>query len=188
MADELRIGSSAQKLAQLATDVDHSFGSPAAVVTLIEYADFQCEDSQAAFPVVKETLARSGNWLRIIFRHFPLDIHDNARLAAEAAEAAAAQDMFWEMHDMLFENQDKLDKDSILMYAEFLGLDIDEFMDDLNQHKFADKIDLDIDSGKASGVTKTPTIFVNDKMYTGSIEVNTLLNAIESAGEDLADE
>lgn len=123
----------AQYLATPVTSNDHILGPPDAAVTLVEYGDFECPNCAAAFPVVRNLLHSLDGQLRFVFRHFPVSIrHDHAQKAAEAAEAAAAQGKFWEMHDILFHNQDDLDRGSLLGYARELNLDLDRFTYELD--------------------------------------------------------
>lgn len=167
---------------------DHIQGSSTAVATLVEYGDYQCENSGAAQSVVKEVRQRSGDWLRFAFRHFPLaKAHEHAQYAAEAAEAAGAQGMFWEMHDYLFEHQDQLDDESLVQYAEVIGLDVDQFVRDLSEHTFAGRVDGDVRSGVRGGIDSTPAFFINEIRYSGPIEVDAMLGAIEAASDSSED-
>jgi protein-disulfide isomerase len=148
---------------------DHAAGPEDASVTLVEYGDYECPYCGMAHPIVKRAQQELGNQLRFVFRNFPLaEAHPHARLAAQAAEAAAAQGKFWEMHDMLFENQAALEPDDLVGYAKSIGLDIKRFERDLEAGTFAKKVRDDFRSGVRSGVNGTPTFFVNGKRYEGS--------------------
>ncbi len=148
---------------------DHTIGPADAPVTLVEYGDYQCPYCGMAYPIVKRAQRALGNELRFVFRNFPLaEAHPHARLAAQAAEAAGAQGKFWEMHDTLFENQDALEAEDIMGYAESLGLDTARFARDLEAETFAKRVRDDFRSGVKSGVNGTPTFFMNGARYDGS--------------------
>jgi len=148
---------------------DHVTGSADAPVTLVEYGDFECPYCGMAYRVVKSAQAELGKQLRFVFRNFPLaEAHPHARLAAEAAEAAAAQRKFWEMHDVLFEHQDALEAEDILGYAKSLELDMEQFARDLKAATYAKRVREDFRSGVKSGVNGTPTFFINGSRYEGS--------------------
>jgi len=147
---------------------DHVEGRDDAPVTLVEYGDFECPHCAAAYPVVEAARARLGDGLRFVYRHFPLAVvHPHAIRAAEAAEAAGAQGKFWEMHRLLFLNQNALDDVDLLRYAAALGLDLVRFEDDLAAHALAQRVRRDYVSGASSGVEGTPTFFVNGVRYEG---------------------
>jgi protein-disulfide isomerase len=149
--------------------LDHAVGPEDAPVTLVEYGDYECPYCGMAHPIVKRARQELGSRLRFVFRNFPLaEIHPHARLAAQAAEAAAAQGRFWEMHDMLFEHQDALEAEDLLGYAKSLGLDTAKFARDLEAATYAKRIRDDFRNGVKSGVNGTPTFFVNGDRYEGS--------------------
>jgi Na+/H+ antiporter NhaA len=161
---------------------DHALGPPDAPVTLLEYGDYECPYCKAAADVIPRLLERSGGQLRFVFRHFPLpDVHPNAALAAEAAEAAGAQGKFREMHDLLFARQDRLQPPDLVRYAEELGLDLAAFQDDLNSQRFADRVVADVESGEASGVAGTPTFFINERRYVGAYDLASLERAVRES-------
>jgi diadenylate cyclase len=163
-------------------DRDHVRGAATAPVTLVEYGDFECPYCGRMYPVVKELRKRAGDRLRVVFRHFPLDsVHPHARRAAEAAEAAAAQGRFWEMHDLLFENQDDLDDEALRRYAARLGLDMARFEDDLAERRHAPRVREDRLDGERTGVEGTPTFFINGARYEGSLDLEGMLAAVEEA-------
>ena len=148
---------------------DHVTGFEDAPVTLVEYGDYECPYCGMAYPVVKSAQRELGKDLRFVFRNFPLaEAHPHARLAAEAAEAAAAQGKFWEMHDALFEHQDALEAEDIIGYAKSLGLDMTQFGKDLQDSKYTKRVREDFRSGVKSGVNGTPTFFINGSRYEGS--------------------
>jgi protein-disulfide isomerase len=148
---------------------DHAAGPDDAPVTLVEYGDYECPYCGMAYPIVKAAQRELGSQLRFVFRNFPLaEIHPHARHAAQAAEAAAAQGMFWEMHDMLFENQHALEDADLVRYAEMLGLDAERLARELEDGTYAKRVRDDFRSGVRSGVNGTPTFFVNGERYEGS--------------------
>lgn len=169
-----------QKLTQPVTDLDHSQGPAAAPVTIVEYGDYQCPYTRKASLNMARVMRRSGDRLRFVFRNFPLShIHPNAQSAAEAAEAAAAQDKFWDMHARLFENQQKLDDPNLAHYAADLDLDRARFDQEMADRTHAARVLEDFDSGTRSGVSQTPTFFINGVLYTGSYSSGVLIDVIE---------
>lgn len=161
---------------------DHVKGPPSASVTLVEYGDFQCEDTGAAYSIVKKLLSEFGDRMRFVYRHFPLvQIHQYAEHAAEAAESAAQQGMFWEMYDYLFQHQDDLEDTTLMDAAEEMGLNVDEFDQDLVAGVFKGHIRDDVRSGIASGIDETPAFFINGERYKGPVEYNSIKRAIEQA-------
>ncbi len=172
------------ELVDLIPDVDekrdHVRGPADASVTLVQYGDFQCPYCGMAEPAVRQLLGDSD--LRFVWRHLPLpDVHPQARLAAEAAEAAAAQGKFWQMHDLLLDHQDKLNPTDLINYAGDLGLDQERFHEDLTSHAHAGRIESDIDSADNSGVSGTPTFFINGRRHYGAYDITTLTAAIHMA-------
>ena len=175
----------AEQVTDLAVPVDperdHVRGPMKAPVTLVEYGDFECPYCGLAEPVVRELLADTGD-LRFVFRHLPLtDVHPHAELAAEGAEAADRQGAFWEMHDMLMEHQGALTKRDLLGYAAELGLDQARFASDLRDHVGAAHVAEDVDSADLSGVSGTPTFFVNGKRHYGAYDIGALSEAVRAA-------
>jgi len=161
---------------------DHRQGPATAEVTLVEYGDYECPYCAEAYPVVKEIQRQLGPKLRFVFRHFPLThIHPRARHAAEAAEAAAAQDKFWHMHEMLFDHQDALDDERLLHYAAALGLDTERFQWDVRTHVFAYRVNEDTESGRHSRVSGTPTFFINGTRHDDTYTLDVLLPAVRRA-------
>jgi protein-disulfide isomerase len=155
-------------------------GPDAAPVTLVEYGDFECPHCGAAHPIIQEVLRLRGDDIRFVFRHFPLTrIHPHAQQAAEAAEAAAAQNAFWPMHDQLYEHQDALDIDSLVGYAAALGLDTARFQRDLTEHTYAEEVRADFLGGVRSGVNGTPTFFINGQRHDGAWDTASLLAVID---------
>jgi Na+/H+ antiporter NhaA len=177
--------STAEAIIDLAVPVDperdHVRGADQALVTLVEYGDYECPFCGLAEPVIRELLADDGD-LRYVWRHLPLtDVHPHALLAAEGAEAAARQGSFWPMHDQLLDHQDALTPDDLLRYAAQLGLDTGRFTADLRRHAGEAKIAEDVDSADLSGVTGTPTFFVNGKRHRGAYDIDTLADAVRAA-------
>lgn len=163
-------------------DRDHTQGPAAAPVTLVEYGDYECPYCGAAYPIVKEVQQRMGDRLQFVFRNFPITTsHPHAEQAAEAAEAAASQGTFWEMHDLLYENQKRLRDEDLRGYAAQIGLDLDAFDRELAEHVHAARVHEDFMSGVRSGVNGTPTFYVNGERYDESYQLQTLLAALEHA-------
>jgi protein-disulfide isomerase len=161
---------------------DHALGPPTAPVTLVEYGDYECPYCGAAHPVVKEIYRQLGDELRFVFRHFPLTrVHPHAERAAEAAEAAGAQGRFWQMHDLLFENQNALEDEDLLVYANAIGLDVRRFVIELENGVYTPKVRADFLSGVRSGVNGTPTFFINGRRHEGGFDLESLLGAIAAA-------
>ena len=159
-------------------DRDHVRGPSDAPVTLVEYADFECPFCGQAEPVVRELLADHGD-IRYVWRHLPLrDVHPHAQFAAEASEAAARQGAFWGMHDLLLDHQGELLTADLLGYAEQLSLDVARFSTDLHRHAGAARVAQDVDSADLSGVSGTPTFFLNGRRHHGSYDIETLSNAV----------
>ncbi|MER7892169.1 Na+/H+ antiporter NhaA [Micromonospora sp. NPDC094482] len=160
---------------------DHMRGPREAPVTVVEYGDFECPYCGQAEPVVRELLADFAN-IRYVWRHLPLtDVHPHAQLAAEAAEAASAQSAFWEMHDLLLAHQDALNPTDLLGYAERLGLDLDRFREHMVEREAVDRIAEDVDSADLSGVTGTPTFFINGRRHHGAYDITALSAAVKAA-------
>jgi protein-disulfide isomerase len=149
----------------------------------VEYGDFECPYCGRAEPTIRELLdSCEQDGLRYVFRHLPLaDVHPRAQLAAEASEAAGAQGRFWEMHDLLYEHQDELAPKDLVRYATDLGLDVERFTDDLRERRFLDRIEVDVDSADQSGVSGTPTFFVNGRRHHGVYDVEALQAAVRTA-------
>lgn len=154
---------------------DHIRGAPDAPVTLVEYGDYECPHCGRAALVVKELLARFDGRLRFVFRHLPLvDVHPNAALAAQAAEAAGAQGRFWEMHDLLFTHQDELDPHDLAGYAAEVGLDVDAFTSDLRSGRHGPRVAQDINTAEEAGVAGTPSFFINEVRYAGAYDIDSM--------------
>ncbi len=165
---------------------DHIRGPRDAEVSLVEYGDFECPYCRAAEPIVAGLIEALGQQFSVTFRHFPRrDVHPHAQHAAEVAEAAAAQGQFWEMHDMLFANQDALDDDSLMKYAAELSLDADRVRRELASKTHAPRVAEDLESGRQSGVDSTPTFFIDGTRFDGSVAFRTMLAAIQERHADL---
>jgi Na+/H+ antiporter NhaA len=174
----------AERLVDLAESVDpdrdHIRGPESASVTVVEYGDFQCPYCGQAETAVRELLVDAD--VRFVWRHLPLtDVHPQAQIAAEAAEAAAAQGAFWPMHDLLLTRQDELRPDHLLRYAEELGLDRERFHADLKRHVHSPRIAQDVESADLSAVSGTPTFFINGQRHYGAYDAKTLATAIKVA-------
>jgi Na+/H+ antiporter NhaA len=181
-----QIGRTAQDILDLADDVDpahdHTRGPDDAPVTLVEYGDFQCPFCGQAEAVIRQLLADYGDDVRYVWRHLPLnDVHPNAQLAAEASEAAAAQGKFWEMYDVLLSHQDELSPRALARYAAELELDVERFSDELRRREYASRITEDVSTADESGVSGTPTFFINGRRHYGVYDINTLSEAVSAA-------
>jgi Na+/H+ antiporter NhaA len=161
---------------------DHIRGPLNGPVTVVEYGDFECPYCGRAEAIMRELLREFGD-VAYVWRHLPLnDVHANAQLAAEASEAAGDQGRFWEMHDLLLANQDALRPSDLLRYAEELGLDLDRFTADLRMHTGAGRVSEDVDTADMSGVSGTPTFFINGRRHYGAYDIGTLSAAVRLAG------
>jgi Na+/H+ antiporter NhaA/predicted DsbA family dithiol-disulfide isomerase len=175
----------AEAIVDLAAEVDperdHIRGRADSHVTLVEYGDFECPYCGQAEPVVRELLADYGD-VRYVWRHLPLtDVHPHAQLAAEAAEASSDQGAFWEMHDLLLDHQGALRRQDLEGYAQELGLDGDRFAEELRTHEHAARVADDVDSADLSGVSGTPTFFINGRRHYGAYDIDTLTAAVRAA-------
>jgi protein-disulfide isomerase len=163
-------------------DRDHIQGPADAAVTLVQYGDYECPYCGEAYLILKEVQARMGERLCFVFRNFPITTsHPHAERAAEAAEAAGTQGRFWEMHDLLYENQRRLRDQDLRAYAERLGLDLELFDEELAEHVHAARVHEDFLSGVRSGVNGTPTFYINGVRHDDSYETEVLLEALERA-------
>ncbi|OGZ42011.1 MAG: hypothetical protein A3C80_02200 [Candidatus Ryanbacteria bacterium RIFCSPHIGHO2_02_FULL_45_43] len=173
-------------LASAVSATDWTRGSKTADIVLIEYGDFQCPACAAFYPMMAQLEREFGDDIQVVFRHFPLQqIHANAGIAAQAAEAAGLQGKFWEMHDMLFEHQqewsNRKDAEDIFMqYAQRIDLDIEGFKRDIDLSSIKKKIEDDYRSGIASGVSGTPTIFLNGNNIRNPRSYNELRDIVRS--------
>ena len=160
---------------------DHIRGAAAASLTLVEYGDFECPFCGRATGVLRDLRERFGDDLRYVFRHLPLaDVHEHAEMAAQAAEAAALQGSFWEMHDLLVRHQDELEWADLVGYAGELGLDVERFVRDLSEGRCAERVREDVVSAEASGARGTPTFFIGEQRHIGPYDTETLARELES--------
>src|SRR5581483_6247781 len=176
-------GRTAEDILDLSDDVDpkrdHVRGPDDAAVTLVEYGDFQCSYCGQAEQVIRELLSAQNTEVRYVWRHLPLnDVHPDAQLAAEASEAAAAQGMFWEMHDLLLDHQDALSLKDLVRYAEKIGLDPKRTVDEMRRRVHAPRVAEDVASADESGVSGTPTFFINGRRHYGVYDIDTLTDAV----------
>jgi Na+/H+ antiporter NhaA len=181
-----QVAGTSSEILDLSDDVDpardHVRGPDDALVTLVEYGDFECPYCGQAETVVRELLSAFGHELRYVWRHLPLnDVHIRAQFAAEASEAAADQDAFWEMYDRLLDHQDALDPPDLRGHAAALGLDVERFWDQLSHHKYTARIAEDVASADSSGVAGTPAFFINGRRHNGAYDVDTLTAAVRAA-------
>jgi protein-disulfide isomerase len=160
---------------------DHHQGNVNAAIILVEYGDFECPYCRRAHPLIKRLLKEKSKELHFVFRNFPLrEIHPHAYVSAMAAEAAGKQDKFWEMHDLIFENQDRLNTNFLLSLAEGIGLDLTQFSKDSKSEELQSKIEMDFESGIRSGVNGTPTFFLNGSpVLTYDETYESLLDAVQ---------
>lgn len=161
---------------------DHSQGSATAAVTLVQYGDYECPYTRQSTTVVRAIQQQLGDQLRFVYRNFPLtEIHPHTLHAALAAEAAAAQGKFWEMHDYIFHHQHTLEDSDLEQFAEAVGLDMQQFARDMAGQRALARIEEDVEGGERSGVQGTPTFFINGALYRGSWEREALLAALQAA-------
>jgi protein-disulfide isomerase len=181
-----QIGRTADDILDLADEVDperdHIRGPDDAPVTLVEYGDFECPYCGQAEGVIRELLSSQGDDVRYVWRHLPLnDVHPSAQLAAEASEAAAAQGRFWEMYDTLLAHQDELTPRDLTQYANELQLDVERFRDEVRTREYASRISEDVASADESGVSGTPSFFINGRRHYGVYDIDTLTEAVRAA-------
>jgi Na+/H+ antiporter NhaA len=181
-----QIGRTAEDILDLADDVDpsrdHIRGPDDAPVTLVEYGDFECTYCGQAEHVIRELLSSLGSDVSYVWRHLPLnDVHPTAQLAAEAAEAAAAQGKFWEMYDTLLSHQAELAPRDLARHAEQIGLDVERFSDELRRREYAPRVSEDVATADESGVSGTPTFFINGRRHYGVYDIDALTDAVRAA-------
>ena len=158
---------------------DHIQGPIDAPIALVEYGDYECPYCGQAYPIIKAIQERLGERMCFVFRNFPLvNSHPHAQHAAEAAEAAGAQGRFWEMHDLLFENQDALEDENIVQYAQALGLDAQRLIREVLAGVHTARVREDFRSGARGGVNGTPTLFINGARYEGALDASELLESL----------
>ena len=169
------------KLNNPVTERDHASGPATAPVTLVEYGNFECIHCGRAYPVIKQVRNLLGDDLRFVFRHFPtVQTHPHSLRAAEAAEAAGAQEKFWQMHDELFTHQAALEDRALSRYAKRIGLNLERFTSDMTRNSFLKEIEADYHRSLFDEhITGTPTIYLNDIRYTGATDLESLLQAIK---------
>jgi protein-disulfide isomerase len=161
---------------------DHMLGSPDAPVTLVEYGDYECPYCGMAYPIVESVRRRMGDNMRFVFRHFPLtQIHPHAQYAAEMAEAGGERGMFWQMHGMLYQNQQALEVQDLSLYAAQIGIPPEWAATALSTHAFAPRVREHFLSGVRSGVNGTPTFFINGERHDGGWDERSLFTAVQNA-------
>jgi len=181
-----QIGRTAEDIIDLVDEIDperdHIRGPDDAPVTLVEYGDFECEYCGQAERTIRELLTSYGDDVRYVWRHLPLnDVHPNAQLAAEASEAADAQGKFWDMYDTLLSHQDELGPRELVRHAGDLGLDVERFRDELLGRQYASRVSEDVSSADESGVSGTPTFFINGRRHYGVYDIDTLTEEVGAA-------
>lgn len=153
------------------SNIDHIQGNENALLELVEYGDYQCPYCGKAYPIIKNIQRKMGSDLKFVFRNFPItEIHPQAFIAATAAEAAEMQEKFWEMHDLIYENQKKLTTENLFTLANTLGLNMEHFKRDIQTQTIIERIEDDFESGVRSGVNGTPSFFINGIKYNGNWE------------------
>lgn len=163
---------------------DHLRGAAHPAVTVVEYADFQCPNCGTAYANLRELLRQRAEVVQLVYRHFPIsNLHPYGDAAAEAAEAAADRERFWELHDWLFEHADQLDPVHLSLAVQQFGLPVDEIDAEVKQHIHADRVRRDIVSGLRSGVDAVPAFFINDERYDGPYALPDLLAAVDAAAD-----
>ena len=162
------------------TERDHVRGSLDAPVVLVEYGDYECPYCGRAYWVINELLGQLGDQLAFVFRNFPVtEIHPRAEAVAEALEAAGGQGRFWEMHDWFYEHQHQLEGLDLEDHATAIGLDLDLWKQEVRERAYRDRVNEDLETGRQSGVSGTPTFFMNGVRHTGDYEVGSMLAAIQ---------
>ena len=172
------------KLSVAVSSKDHRQGDPGAPCTLVEYGDYECPSCGQAYPIVKRVQKHFGKRLSFVFRNFPLSqMHPHAERAAETAEFAGAHDKFWQMHDLLYENQDRMDVELFVELVQELHLASAQLIEALETKEFQPRVRADFSSGVRSGVNGTPTFFINGVRHDGSYDFASLVEAIDQVLE-----
>jgi len=170
------------RLAVPVSERDHSQGPATSAIVLVQYGDYECPYTRQSTTVVRAIQQQLGDQLRFVFRNFPLtEIHPHALHAALAAEAAAAQGKFWEMHDYIFHHQHTLEDSDLAQFAEAVGLDMQQYARAMAEQRALARIEEDVEGGERSRVQGTPTFFINEVLYRGSWEQDALLAALQAA-------
>lgn len=165
---------------------DHIRGNRNASLELVEYGDFECPDCAHAYPIIKTIQKALGDDLKFVFRNFPLsETHPHAVNSAVAAEAAALQNKFWEMHDIILQNQKHLESEDLLLYAKTIKLDSNQFINDIQNNALLAKVEADFESGIRSGVNRTPSFFINGVKYAGGADAAELIYYLKSKLSEL---
>lgn len=169
--------------AQLLKDAKNTQGDPGAPVRIVEFGDYQCPACGAAYPITKAVVAKNSSKIYLVFRNFPLSIHPNSQISAKAAEAAALQGKFWQMHDILYEKQNdwatsQNPKELFDQYAKSIELDVDKFDKDLDS--VTGQVNSDYSLGNTVGVSSTPTFFINGQKYPGVLTESQFQQIIDS--------
>lgn len=168
-------------LADPVTEQDHARGATNPRVTIVVYSDFQCPAcAQFELKTAGQLLEKHPDDVRLVFRHFTINGHPLAQKAAEATEAAGTQGKFWEMANLIFQNQDKLTEPLLTELAQSLGLDMNKFKEELGSGKYKDSVASQKDSGLRSGVTATPTLYINGEKYAGRLSLDEIDTAVSS--------
>jgi protein-disulfide isomerase len=169
------------KLAVPVTEMDHAKGRPDAAIELVEYGDFECPYCRKAFGIVTRLLQTYGDNVHYVFRNFPLqNMHPHALSAAKAVEAAALQRRYWQMHELLFENQDELDDENLMSLADEIGLNVNQFERAFKSSTVMKRIESDVEGARQSGVESTPAFFINGRKYEGDWSYDSLSEILNS--------
>ena len=165
------------------TERDHVRGSLDAPVVIVEYGDYECPHCGRAYWVIKELLEQLGGQIAFVFRNFPVtETHPRADAVAEALEAAGGQGRFWEMHDWFYEHQHQLEGLDLERHAGVIGLDVEQWRKELRERAHRDRVHEDLETGRESGVTGTPTLFMNGVRYQGDYDFESMVTAIQQVG------
>jgi protein-disulfide isomerase len=165
------------------TERDHVRGSLDAPVVIVEYGDYECPYCGRAYWVIKELLEQLGGQIAFVFRNFPVtETHPRANAVAEALEAAGGQGRFWEMHDWFYEHQHQLEGLDLERHAGIIGLDVEQWRKELRERAYRDRVHEDLETGRESGVTGTPTLFMNGVRYQGDYDFQSMVAAIQQLG------
>jgi protein-disulfide isomerase len=183
--EHLAIAEETAELSSPVSEQDHLLGSRDAPVVVVEYGDYECSSCGRAYWVVKDLLTEFGDDVAFVFRNYPrVDVHPRAETVAEALEAAGAQGRFWEMHDWFYEHQHQLELTDLEEHAGAIELDLDLWRSDWRDRNYRERVQRDLETGRASGVTSTPTFFINGSRYEGAVDLGSLAGAIKNQVSD----
>ena len=180
VVDDVVIDTTTGDLPDIDTSTDPSMGAENPELTIIEFSDFECPYCERGYWTMELIMEEYGDRVNLVFKNYPLSFHANAQAAAEASECAFDQDMFWEYHDTLFENQDLLTSDYLVTVAEELGLDMDTFNSCLESGEKTDLVTADMAAGSSLGITGTPSFLVGTELVVGAQSYDTIAGIIDA--------